>query len=798
VPAGESADAKASVGGDRVRGRARRIRRDRVEQTLHERGVDLGGETRGHGDDQQLAERVRHGIARDGDEFAAVERERRAVDDASREQTGGLERGLEPGAGRVVEVRSEVDKIGERVIGGALPVETRRVGLVARGERVDQRLRLVATPPLPVQAGIERRHHVAVVLDQRLRLARERGVQDSLVVDRYVVRCAAREGAPGIGRGTASGEAGDGAGRGLAEGGSPRREHLAGPGARTLAPVVPGRVERTVARGEPRRGGGGRVGGEIARRLRPLDATLGHVERTACRAQLVEVRSPLSHRRPHRHELPLDGGGLERPGRLAGLGVVRCDAERTLVQRHGAGHAPDETAALAEHAGTRERLVQLAVIAVGAAARARQRLARHAGTPFPPGDALPRLARLAGGDGNEIAQRSELSALAVDVRLLQGVDLDTQADEGRLVGADLAVERRERTLRLLQRLALPTLRTPARTQRIEAFAARLGPIPQLGRGVRAVDLQQRLDRLHRARKLGDVATVLLEIVERLRGLGQRLVGESRQRVDQVLGQLDVDPVADARRAHHVDQTDVLIERGTAEQVPLDRRSVVAAAVVPEHLVAVERGTQRVGRQGHAALDQVQVHTRPAGRDEPPGVHRIGRAVGLDAAAADEELAVALELDPQVADRLGVVATAEHPALEDAALLAGGVDSPLPGGQQERQQHVHRRRLARAVDATQQQTPAAEVQHLVLVLVDVDDAGAVQAPAGRRCRHRRAVPEAARRGAGPVDEESGVVMAASCRSRRNIEVTVRVNARPAALDVEALDRTRFRLEASAPH
>ena len=63
-------------------------------------------------------------------------------------------------------------------------------------------------------------------------------------------------------------------------------------------------------------------------------------------------------------------------------------------------------------------------------------------------------------------------------------------------------------------------------------------------------------------------------------------------------------------------------------------------------------------------------------------------LALDAAAAGEELAQALELDPQVADRLGVVAPAEHPRLEDPGLLAGRVDVALAGGEQERQQHVH--------------------------------------------------------------------------------------------------------------
>ena len=68
----------------------------------------------------------------------------------------------------------------------------------------------------------------------------------------------------------------------------------------------------------------------------------------------------------------------------------------------------------------------------------------------------------------------------------------------------------------------------------------------------------------------------------------------------------------------------------------------------------------------------------------------------------------------------------------------GVDAVLPGGQQEGQQHVHRRRLAGAIHAPQQQSTAAELEHLVLVPVDVDDARAVQPPALRNVFDDRAV------------------------------------------------------------
>ena len=223
--------------------------------------------------------------------------------------------------------------------------------------------------------------------------------------------------------------------------------------------------------------------------------------------------------------------------------------------------------------------------------------------------------------------------------------------------------------------------------------------------------------------------MLLQIVERLRRLRQCLLGELRQRVHEMLRKFRVDPVADPGVAYQVDQADVLVDGRSAEETVLDLAPVVAPLALVENLTAVvEGGAQALGREGNvAATDQTEVHAGALGSDEPPGCDGVGRPVGLDAAAAGEVLAPALELDPQVADRLGVVTPAEHPRLEDPRLLAGRVDLPLPGGQQERQQHVHRRRLARAVHAAQQQPPAAEVQHLVLVLVDVDDPGPVQPP-----------------------------------------------------------------------
>ena len=136
---------------------------------------------------------------------------------------------------------------------------------------------------------------------------------------------------------------------------------------------------------------------------------------------------------------------------------------------------------------------------------------------------------------------------------------------------------------------------------------------------------------------------------------------------------------------------------------------------------------------------MKVDPGPSGRDEPPRRGFRRRLVRPDPTAAHEVLAAALELEPQVADWLLLLATGQHPRPQYTGLLAGSIDAPDVRLQEERQQHVHRRRLARAVHAAKQQTPSRERQHLVAVLIDVDDARSAEFPA---LGHRRMVaPEA---------------------------------------------------------
>ncbi len=64
------------------------------------------------------------------------------------------------------------------------------------------------------------------------------------------------------------------------------------------------------------------------------------------------------------------------------------------------------------------------------------------------------------------------------------------------------------------------------------------------------------------------------------------------------------------------------------------------------------------------------------------------------------------------------------------MLAGRVDATSVGIEEERKEHVDRRRFAGAVDPAQEQPTTGEVQGLVGVLVHVGDTGPIEPPAKR--------------------------------------------------------------------
>lgn len=126
-------------------------------------------------------------------------------------------------------------------------------------------------------------------------------------------------------------------------------------------------------------------------------------------------------------------------------------------------------------------------------------------------------------------------------------------------------------------------------------------------------------------------------------------------------------------------------------------------------------------------DEAQVNTGAAPGHEPPRGDAV-RAAVRPYPASHHEVPIAIsELDPEVALGLLLVPAREHPGPKHTRLLPGGIDAPCVSLQQERQQHVHRRRLAGTVHTTEQQTPTAELQGLIRVLVDVDDSCSLESP-----------------------------------------------------------------------
>ncbi len=200
--------------------------------------------------------------------------------------------------------------------------------------------------------------------------------------------------------------------------------------------------------------------------------------------------------------------------------------------------------------------------------------------------------------------------------------------------------------------------------------------------------------------------MLLEVLQRLGGVVERRLRELRQRVAEVGREFGVDAVADTGTANDVEQANVLVEVPAAEQRVADRLAIGAALIVGEHGMRAERGAQHVGAERNAALHQGEVDPGSAIGEKPPGGDTVGALVGLDPAPAHEVLLAPFfvlrggtgELDPQVPHGLLLVAPRQHPRAEHSGLLACRIDPPRVGIDEEWQQHVHRGRLAGAVDA----------------------------------------------------------------------------------------------------
>jgi len=444
---------------------------------------------------------------------------------------------------------------------------------------------------------------------------------------------------------------------------------------------------------------------------------------------LLNVLAPLARSAAKTGELPIgrrrvDGVG----GHVGSIGKLRGNWERWAAGRPGG-----EPAARGQVAQTHETFAQCVLFGarptpclVHGFHRALRRI-------------LPAPSLVAGGvdgaseAGDMAPQVAQLRAGLVRLACLEGADLPVQP-------RDLALLVRLRPCRFLETLKggppcrlSACLRAPARIVVFGRFE-QVGRDPvQLAAGVAAVDLLDGRERFRCARQIGHVAAMLLQILQRLGGVLECGLRELRESILEILRQVRIESIPHARVAHDAQQVEVLLEVGAAEEASANLVAVGCALVVAVDYAGLDHRAQPVGRQRNAPLDQVQIDARPARRDEPPRGHALGRAVGADAASEAHVRIAPGQLDPEISLRLWFVAARQHPRAQHPRLLARGVDASRVAVEQERQQHVHGGRLARSVHAAQQQPAAAEVQRLVLVLVDVQDPCTAEPPAlGLRC------------------------------------------------------------------
>jgi hypothetical protein len=141
-----------------------------------------------------------------------------------------------------------------------------------------------------------------------------------------------------------------------------------------------------------------------------------------------------------------------------------------------------------------------------------------------------------------------------------------------------------------------------------------------------------------------VLAVLLEVVERLRRVVERHVGELWERLCQIWREVDVDAVANARVAHDVEETHALVDVRSPEQTLAYLSPVRGTLVVAKDGVRSERGPQGFCPQRGAGLHEVRVDPWPPRGHEPPRRHRVRGAAGPDPAPAHQVLVAAGDLE----------------------------------------------------------------------------------------------------------------------------------------------------------
>jgi hypothetical protein len=231
----------------------------------------------------------------------------------------------------------------------------------------------------------------------------------------------------------------------------------------------------------------------------------------------------------------------------------------------------------------------------------------------------------------------------------------------------------------------------------------------------------------------------LQIVEVVRDRIQHLVLDRRQGLAQFDRELaGLDPVADRRAAQAVEQMNqIAVPAGVADAEDLAAHpSAVVPGIVQQRAVT-QRLPEPLDRHRLAVHDQVHVDADPQRGDQigEPGLGGRGRPA-YDGAQGEEVLDAVLvhaaQLEPGESLPVHAGRALAHQPAEGGPAGPGRIDALRVAVEQERQQHLQSLGLARAVLAAKQEPAVLELEHLIVVLPDVADPGAVQ-PVTKRMR-----------------------------------------------------------------
>ncbi|GAA0926865.1 hypothetical protein GCM10009559_12300 [Pseudonocardia zijingensis] len=217
-----------------------------------------------------------------------------------------------------------------------------------------------------------------------------------------------------------------------------------------------------------------------------------------------------------------------------------------------------------------------------------------------------------------------------------------------------------------------------------------------------------------------------ELVERVARGADGVVVDLRQRLDELFGEAGrFDVLADLGLPQPVQQSQqfVVLQRLEPEQGATDVLLVRPGRVEEVPAPLLDSAAQPLTGEWAGVVLELQVDADASRKGEVPGRGLSGRLRRPHTDAAGERPGRGSELDPQVAGPVLAGVPVEHEPEQARVVAPGRGHAGLVAVEDEGQQHLERLRLARAVGAAQQQPPVGELEDLVVVLPDVEDARA---------------------------------------------------------------------------